>query len=179
MLARWFLVLTKSRAEPTARKNLERQGYRVYYPRLQLPLAAHGPCAERIVALFPRYLFVQVRVEEQPLGPVQSTLGVASVVRFGGDPAVVPDHIVQELRRREDPVTCVHRLSWRRPLERGSSVRIVAGAFAGLDGIFDHDAGSERVVILLNLLGREAPVQVSSRFVVCASQAWSAALVSR
>jgi len=165
-LLQWFLIFTKPSGEETAEKNLERQGYHVYYPRLLRPALRRGHWIERIVSLFPRYLFVQLDTARQSLAPVRSTLGVANVVRFGSEIAVVNDHIVDGLIRRADPQSGLHRLAGARPFEPGCPVSIVAGAFEGLDGIFERDAGNERVVVLLKLLGQSTPVRIPAGFVM-------------
>jgi transcription antitermination factor NusG len=55
----------------------------------------------------------------------------------------------------------------RRPLfEPGASVRVISGAFEGLEGIFERQLGADRVVVLFRLLGRDAPVRIRSSFVV-------------
>jgi transcriptional antiterminator RfaH len=165
--ARWYLILSKPAREPLAQLNLERQGYAVYYPRLVHPLRIRGRWAQRVVPLFPRYMFVHLEVGKQPLAPVQSTAGVATAVRFGCDYAVVPDEVVDQLRARADPATGLHRLGDpARPFTPGSKVRIVAGAFDGLEGVFQRAIGAERVIILLRVLGQDTPVSVDAGFVL-------------
>ncbi len=39
-------------------------------------------------------------------------------------------------------------------------MRIVAGAFATLEGVFDMAEGESRATVLLDLLGRQNPVRV-------------------
>lgn len=165
-MLRWFLVFTKPAAEGRAQSNLERQGYRVYYPRLLRPALYRGRWVDRIVSLFPRYLFVQLDVARQSIAPVRSTTGVASIVRFGHETAIVPNGVVDMLLGRADPQSGLHRLSARRPFEPGSRVNVIAGAFEGLDGIFEREAGEDRAVILLKVLGRHTPVCLRSAFVV-------------
>jgi transcriptional antiterminator RfaH len=165
-MLRWYLIQSKPNAEENARVNLERQGYEVYFPRL-LQTARHaGHWRERITALFPRYLFVRLETGQQSLGPVRSTVGVANAVRFGSRYAIVPDEVVLELREQADPETGLHRLSRRAALLRGSPVRVTAGPFDGLEGLFEREAGSERVIVLLRLLGQDAPVRIPCDFVV-------------
>jgi transcriptional antiterminator RfaH len=165
----WFLVFTKPAGEETARVNLERQGYRTYYPRLLRHCLRRGCWVEQVVSLFPRYLFVQVDTALQSLAPVHSTVGVTNVVRFGSESTVVPDAVVATLIGREDPQSGLHRLGEPRPLIPGSRVSIVAGAFEGLDGIFERDDGGERVIVLLKLLGRKTPVRMPAGFVMSGS----------
>jgi transcriptional antiterminator RfaH len=165
--APWYLVFTKAQGEQTACINLDRQGYRVYCPRLLRRTVSRGRWIERIVALFPRYLFVQLdATARQSLAPVRSTIGVAGIVRFGSEPAVIPQSMVDALKGRADPATGLHRLAEVAPLERGSPVKVIAGAFQGFDGIFERAAGEDRVVVLLKLLGESTPVQLESYAVV-------------
>lgn len=162
----WLLVFTKPAGEPAAKTNLERQGYEVYFPRLLQPVIFRGRWVERVVPLFPRYVFIHVNTDLQSLATVRSTIGVNSVVRFGLDAAVVPDAVVDSLAGCVDPISGLHRLSHSEPLACGSLVSIMAGTFKGLSGIFERKEGSERVVVLLKLLGQNTPVRVPSRYVV-------------
>jgi transcriptional antiterminator RfaH len=169
--ARWYLVHTRPARERVAEENLERQGYRVYYPRLLQPVRARARWVERVVSLFPRYVFLHLEVGRQALSPAQSTMGVATLVRFGFDYAVVPHKVIESLRARADPATGLHRLDRQRNmLAHGARVRIVAGAFGGLEGVFQRQSGDERVIVLLKLLGQSTPVCVPGGFVMPNSQ---------
>jgi len=159
-MVQWYLIHTKPLGERTAQVNLERQGYGVYLPRLVQTARRQQRWAESIVPLFPRYLFLQLEAERQSLRPVHSTAGVSNVVRFGTRCATVPDEIVAELRSRADPASGLHRLRPRR-LTAGTVVEITAGPFDGLEAVFAREAGDDRVVVLLKLLGQDASVCVS------------------
>jgi len=157
---RWYLILTKPSSEAIARANLGRQGYEIYFPRLAQSLQRRGRRLDRVDPLFPRYLFLRLREGEQALGPVRCSVGVTNVVRFGSSYAVVPDEVIQELQARADPVSGLHRIVRDRPLAPGTKVSIAAGSFKGLDGVFEREAGADRVVVLLSVLGREVPVRM-------------------
>ena len=88
-------------------------------------------------------------------------MGVTAVVRFGSAYAIVPDQVIRDLRSRADPESGLHRLN-RAPLfTSGTAVRIAKGPFEGLEGVFQTAVGSERVVVLLKLLGQSTPVRIS------------------
>jgi transcriptional antiterminator RfaH len=163
---RWYLIHSKPSAEAVAQANLERQGYEVYLPRLVQSVSWRRERRERIVPLFPRYLFLRLQEGSQPLGPVRSSVGVAGVVRFGCHYAVVDDEVIRGLHASADPVTGLHRLSRPAPLVAGATVQIAAGPFDGLEGIFQREDGAERVVVLLKLLGQETPVRVPADWVL-------------
>jgi transcriptional antiterminator RfaH len=162
----WYLVRTKPSVELTAQRNLERQGYEVYFPRLVLQVVRAGRRRQRMGALFPRYLFVHLKEGLQALAPVNSSTGVAAVVRFGMRYARVPDRVVRDLRDRADPCTGFHRLRTEHDLQRGSPVRIISGTFEGLEGVFERRTGVERVTVLLNLLGQNARVHLPNESVI-------------
>src|SRR5450759_423580 len=164
-MLRWYVIQTKPSRECVAEVNLRRQGYEVYMPRMVHSVWRRGQSSQCVVPLFPRYLFLQLSEGCQALNPVRSSIGVANIVRFGTRYAIVPDQIIMQLRLRADPKTGLHRL-FSRPLPaRGAIVRITTGPFEGLDGVFERDAGSARVVVLLNLLGQDEPVRISGDFV--------------
>jgi transcriptional antiterminator RfaH len=163
---RWYLIHTKPTREGVAEVNLRRQGYDVYYPRLVRPARIRGRWVDRVAPLFPRYLFLGLALDDQEIGPVRSTLGVANVVRFGNDYTPVPEAVVEDLRMRADPKTGLHRLNDHAAFKAGSRVCIVDGAFDGLEGVFQRESGGERVVLLLGLLGRDTLVQLPVAFVM-------------
>jgi transcriptional antiterminator RfaH len=159
-MTRWYLIHTKSGAEATAEAHLERQGYEVYLPRLAEVVRRRSRWQERVVPLFPRYLFLRLDQGSQVLCPVRSTRGVTNVIRFGSDYAIVPDQLIQAIQARADAETGLHRLPPPALPARGSTVRLANGPFEGVEGIFVCKSGDDRVVVLLNLLGRETRVQV-------------------
>lgn len=166
-MRRWYLIHTKPAGERAAQVQLERQDYRTYLPRLLQTVRRKGQARARVAPLFPRYLFLNLDEGRQCLAPVHSTLGVAGVVRFGTRFATVPDAIIRQLREREDPQTGLHDLQTPRPTP-GAPVRITAGVFAGLEGVFEREEGAERVVVLLSLLGQERQVRFPAELVSAA-----------
>jgi len=159
-MRRWYLVHTKPLGEADARSNLERQGYEIYFPRLLQTVRRRQRWCEQIAPLFPRYLFLNLDEGRQSLKPAHSTLGVATIVRFGSRYATVPDSIVAQLQMRADGESGLHRLAGHSSLSPGTSVRVVEGPLEGVEGVFECETGSHRVLILLNLLGHQARVQM-------------------
>lgn len=165
-MQRWYLVRSKPNAEGTAHRNLVRQGYEAYLPRLSKSLPRRGQWRDRVVPLFPGYLFLGLDEGRQALAPVHSTLGVAGIVRFGANYAIVPDEIVGELRSLANPQTGLHRITLPARLAPGTQVRIFAGPFHGLEGVFQREAGEDRAIVLLSVLGQWASVGVAASSLV-------------
>ena len=141
-------------------ENLERQGYETYLPRVRETRRRAGQRIEVIAPLFPRYLFIHLDEQFDNWGPIRSTLGVVSLVRFGQVPARVPEELLEMLRRRED-AEGLHVIE-PRPLKPGTRVRVASGSLAGYEGIFVARTGRERVIVLLDILGKATRTQMDA-----------------
>ena len=157
---RWYLVYCKPRQEAVARVNLERQSYVTYLPLMREMRRRSGKRVEVVSPMFPRYLFIQLNTETDNWGPIRSTIGVVSMVRFGQSPVSIPNALIDLLRKRED-AQGMHR-SPTEQYRRGTRVRIVDGGFAGYEGIFVARSGRERVTVLLQVLGRNTPAHIDA-----------------
>jgi transcriptional antiterminator RfaH len=155
----WYVVHTKPNKEWVTRDNLQRQGYEFYLPLARQARRHQGRRLDSVEPLFPRYLFIRLAAGQDNFGPVRHTKGVQDLVRFSAQPAVVPDPVIDSLRRTADPETGLHDLA-EPALASGQSVVIDGGPLAGLRGIFLAATAEDRVMVLLGLLGRESRVIV-------------------
>lgn len=160
-MRKWYLVYSKPRQEKLAEINLERQGYRVWLPRMRVSRRRSGRWIEAIEPVFPRYLLIRLDAGGDNFAPIRSTRGVSGLVRIGMEPAVVPDPVVERLRGAADPASGL-LLPELAELRSGDPVEIIDGPFRGLRGIFQARSGEERVLILLNILGQANRVKLSS-----------------
>jgi len=154
----WYLVYTKPRQEAIAMSNLVRQGYVVYLPLMRESRKRQGHRTLMEEPLFPRYLFIHLDSQTDNWGPIRSTLGVASLVRFGQEPARIPDELVDFLKAREGEKGL--HIWAERHYRAGDKVRMVEGAFRGYQGILQANTGNERVIVLLDILGRQVRTKV-------------------
>lgn len=159
-MLQWFAVLTKPRAERIGRAHLERQGFECRLPMLRRESRGRG-CAAAAEPLFPRYLFLRADPAQHELARVRSTRGVCGLVRFGAEPARVPQPVLDALAARSDAEGCV-RLD-PPELAPGAPVRIVDGPLAGLEAIFRARGADERVQLLVRLVGAERAASVPLR----------------
>lgn len=157
----WYVVHTKPRQEQIAYDNLIRQGYSVYLPRLRaLKRNRRLRCQElRLELLFPRYLFFKPGSERQSIAPVRSSLGVASIVCFGQEPAILRDDVLNSIREFEIRHNAAD-LETISPFRSGEKVLVVDGPLAGFEGLVSSTA-QDRVIVLMQLLGHDTRVNLS------------------
>jgi transcriptional antiterminator RfaH len=154
----WYLVYTKPHKEHVAKENLERQGYATYLPMTVIRRRRMGRGTDRVEPLFPRYLFIQLDTETDNWAPIRSTIGVNSMVRFGMYPSVVPDLLIKELQQRDDEQGI--QLPHTGEFKSGQEVRVMEGPMMGLEGIFIAKTSNDRVMVLLDIVGKQTRVSM-------------------
>jgi transcriptional antiterminator RfaH len=155
---RWYLAYTKPRQEQIAFSNLEQQAFEAYLPLYKkFKKTEQGPVA-LFEPMFPRYILFRPSKPEQSISVVRNTKGIATIVRFGFEPALLNDDLVQRIRLLEQDRNhaTLQELS---DLKVGQAVRLKHTALGGIEGLI-QSVSSKRVAVLLELLGRPTVVQL-------------------
>ena len=165
-MKRWYVAQTQSKAEARAQVNLERQGFSVYLPRYRRE-RRHARRREVVRApLFPGYIFVELDLETAAWRSINGTFGVNHLICHGDQPAALPRGVVEELVARENEAGLV--VLQPRHFRKGEALRIVSGALGDCFGLFERMADRDRVILLLDLLGRRVRVQAPLDYVIAA-----------
>jgi transcriptional antiterminator RfaH len=157
---RWYLIMSKPNKDAYAEEQLVNQNYTVYRPLISKKKKVCGKIKEVKESLFPRYLFVSLKKGIDDWSSIRSTRGVLSIVRFGIDPAVVPDNLIQSLKQNET-INAERAINLDR-FKQGEAVIIEKDPFAGLEAIFQNYKSEERVIVLLNILNNVVKVDLPS-----------------
>lgn len=154
----WYLVFSKPRQEKVAAQHLCRQGFEVYLPLYKkLKRTAQG-VQSVFEPMFPRYLFTKPGQTSQSTSSIRSTRGVSTLVKFGLEPAVVPDALIESIQcieseRNEADLQEISKL------QVGQRVRLEHVALSDMEGLV-QTVSSKRVQVLLEILGRPVQVQL-------------------
>lgn len=158
---RWYAIYTKPHAEDQARLHLRRQSFGEVYLPAYRKRRRHARRTDWVASpLFPRYLFLRMDIGVTQWRAIRSTVGVVDLVRNCDSPVAVPHGVIDAIRAREDERGLVEMEL--KIFEKDDPVRIRGGAFNDQCGLFQSANDADRVVVLLNLLGRQVRVQVSS-----------------
>jgi transcription antitermination factor NusG len=106
--------------------------------------------------LFPGYVFVRLTLLDRI--KVLQVPGVARLVAFNGQPAVLPDSEIEALRT----AATLLRAEPHPYLTVGRRVRIKQGPLQGVEGILIRKKNVLRVVLSLDLIVRSASVEVEA-----------------
>lgn len=154
----WFLAYTRPRLESIALQNLQQQGFDAYLPLYKCLKRTGAGSQAAFEPMFPRYVFFRPRHASQSIGPARSTRGVGHVVSFGHELATLCSDTLEAIRHFEQQRNAAD-LAELGSLRPGCPVRFCNPAFSGLEGLV-KTASRQRVVVLLELMGRQQVVIV-------------------
>jgi transcriptional antiterminator RfaH len=159
MALSWYVLHSKPNREQFLFTQLQHREIETFYPRLRVE--PNNPRARKVRPFFPGYLFVHVDLEQVPLSSLTYIPGAHSVVSFDYHPAVVPDDVIQLIKRNVARINREGKDSHQQ-LKHGDPVEVKSGPFEGYQAIFDTALkGSDRVRLLIKLLhGQQIRVQV-------------------
>jgi transcriptional antiterminator RfaH len=154
----WYVAQTQIQAEAKAGANLVRQGFEVYVPRY-LKTVRHARRVNVVKSpLFPSYIFVRIDLETQRWRAINSTVGIKRLVGHEGTPVQIATDLVEGLRQHEQADGFLSMLVPTVRFKAGDAVRMLSGAFDSCRGIFQARTDSQRVEILLEMLGRKVRI---------------------
>jgi transcriptional antiterminator RfaH len=159
--AHWYAVHTHAGAEMKALAHLKRQNYQVYLPLLHRKVRHARKIEQVLRPFFPRYLFVSLDLRTHGWRSIRSTGGVTDVVCFGDQPAPLPRGVVEGLKSHEDSNGCIS-FARKSCVTAGDTVVVLDGPFSRLAGLCEAVSESERVTVLLDLLGRRVRVSLEA-----------------
>ena len=155
----WYLLTSKPQNDAYAETHLINQGYEVYRPLAKRLRKRRQKVAEVIESLFPRYLFIHLDRTSDNWSPIRFTRGVTGFVKFGTNPAVVPDSIIETIKHNEDELS--QKAIDLDRFKKGEKVMIESGPYVGLNAVFEAYDGDQRAMILLNMLNTTAKLSIS------------------
>lgn len=159
----WFAIQTKVGKECYARKQFERQAYEIYLPVMLQRCSHAGKVIWQKRPFFPGYLFLHLASHEQRWTSINSTYGAIGATCFGNYHPPVPDAVIQALQARHDDSGLISLPSSDpgTPFRHGEKVRVIHGPMSDIEAVFQCMKGKDRVLVLMNLLGRQSKVHLS------------------
>lgn len=152
----WYLIKTKPRQEKIALVNLKNQNYDVYCPSAKIN--------NKIVVLFPGYLFINLDETLDTWGPIRSTKGVLNFIRFGPSYPKISNKVIEFIRANE--YRTIERINFIGSFKPGDKVQITDGIFKNCVAIFKSFQSEERVMLLMNIMGQQQQIKITEKSLI-------------
>jgi transcriptional antiterminator RfaH len=155
---KWMVAYTKPRQEQIALQNLERQNFEAYLPLYKKFKNTETGSVPVFEPMFPRYILFRPSKPEQSIESVRSTKGISHVVRFGFEPGVVGQSMIDTLKSFEEAQNQASLVDMSN-FKAGQKVKLKHVALGNMEGLV-QSVSSKRVAVLLEILGRPTVVQM-------------------
>jgi transcriptional antiterminator NusG len=109
--------------------------------------------------IFQGYVLVQMKLSEDAWYIVRNTPSVTGFVGSGTEPSPVSQEEIEKIQKRMGLEQPKHKIDFT----LGEVVNIIDGPFKGFDGAVNEiDAQKGKLKVLVNMFGRETPVELDS-----------------
>jgi transcription termination/antitermination protein NusG len=163
----WYAVHTIAGHENKVRDVLTRRAqvegvwqldiYDILIPTERELTTRNGKRVERDKKVFPGYILVQMQMTEETYKLVKSTSGVTGFVQSGNKPVPLEEYEVRRIMSNLESSKETPKVSWN----KGENVRVIEGPFSDFAGkIEEVYADREKLKVLINIFGRDTPVEL-------------------
>ena len=170
MSKRWYVIHTYSGYENRVKSDLEHRietmGMQDRIFDIEIPvervtkIKEGGKRETKDAKIFPSYVLVRMEMDDDAWTCVRNTPGVTGFLGGNGKPAPLSRDEYNKMMRRTNKGEAPKRTAV--DLEVGSTVRVTSGPLADFDGkISEVNAESGKVKVVLEIFGRETPVELA------------------
>ncbi len=148
---RWYVLSCKPNKEGILLRQLQSQGYEVFYPQ---HFSTNGKTGRlHIKAYFPGYLFIRLDLNQVGQSTFQWMPNAEGLVSFESRPAFVPDILVEAIKKHVEKINATRVKEYARSTDREDSASQLGNLDASYGFIFDANISSdERVQQLMHML---------------------------
>lgn len=163
---RWYVIHTYSGYEDRVKKNLEHRVesmdvkdkiFQVVVPTEDEVEIREGQRRTVARKVFPGYILVQMKLDDESWYVVRNTPGVTGFVGVSTKPVPLEEHEVKTILKQMESETPRVKVGF----SKGQSIRITGGPFADFIGVVDEIHPEKgKVKVLVSFFGRETPVEL-------------------
>lgn len=164
----WYAIHTYSGYEEKVAESIRQRAesldmadkiFQVLVPKEKMIEVKNGKRKVVEKKIFQGYVLVQMKLSEDAWYIVRNTPSVTGFVGSGVEPTPVSDAEIEKIMKRMGREEPKHKIDFN----VGEVVNITDGPFKGFDGtINDIDAAKGKLKVLVNMFGRETPVELDS-----------------
>lgn len=164
----WYAIHTYSGYEEKVAESIRQRAdsldmkdkiFQVLVPKEKMIEVKNGKRKVVEKRIFQGYVLVQMKMSEDAWYIVRNTPSVTGFVGSGTEPTPVEVDEIEKIMKRMGRQEPKHKIDYR----LGEVVNITDGPFKGFDGAINEiDAAKGKLKVLVNMFGRETPVELDS-----------------
>ncbi|MEI7674466.1 MAG: transcription termination/antitermination protein NusG [bacterium] len=164
----WYVIHTYSGYEEKVAESIRQRAdsldmkdkiFQILVPKEKMIEVKNGKRKVVEKKIFQGYVLVEMKMSEDAWYIVRNTPSVTGFVGSGVDPSPVENEEIEKIMKRMGRSEPKHKIDYK----IGEVVNITDGPFKGFDGsINDIDQAKGKLKVLVNMFGRETPVELDS-----------------
>jgi transcriptional antiterminator NusG len=164
----WYAIHTYSGYEEKVAESIRQRAesldmkdkiFQVLVPKEKMIEVKNGKRKIVEKRIFQGYVLVQMKLSEDAWYIVRNTPSVTGFVGSGTEPTPVSGDEMEKIMKRMGRAEPKHKIDFK----EGEVVSITDGPFKGFDGsISEIDSQKGKLKVLVNMFGRETPVELDS-----------------
>ena len=161
---RWYALKLRSNFEHRAHLFCQGNDVETFLPTYKRRSRKHGGPKVLDRPLFPGYLFAHIDLGSPEKVSLLRAPGAVDLVRFGRTASVIPDREMESVKLLTQPDSGVQPHPF---LRDGMKVVVVAGPFAGAQGILKQEEKNRKptFVVSIEMLGRSIGVPIEPEMI--------------
>ena len=157
LVKKWFVIQIKPNSYDLAVRNLERQGFEAFLPKIKTTIKKENKFIDKEVLLFFGYAFVGIDRYNANWSKISSTYGVLKLLGFNNKPSEVPINLITALKNRYgNNVNPINK-----NLKRGDRIKFYNGPFADLVTKIESVDADKRIYVLLEVMGGHRKLEIN------------------
>ena len=164
----WYAIHTYSGYEEKVAESIRQRAdsldmrdkiFQVLVPKEKMIEVKNGKRKVVEKRIFQGYVMVQMKMSEDAWYIVRNTPSVTGFVGSGSEPTPIATDEMEKIMKRMGREEPKHKIDFN----VGDVVNIIDGPFKGFDGTINEiDAAKGKLKVLVNMFGRETPVELDS-----------------
>lgn len=163
MARAWYVAITKPSGEALAEKELRKQGFQVFNPRVRLAVPMRGGRQRLVVRPYlPGYILICFDTDRDRWQSINGTRGIKRLFTCGDVPLRVQRGVVEGMiKLSPDGYAVDQKLDEivKRLYKPGDRVKLSSGSFAGFEAEVVLTT-ADRVLVILEVFGRRTRATV-------------------
>ena len=160
LVKKWLVVQIKPNAYDMAIRNLERQGFETFLPKMKATIKKENKFINKDVFVFPGYAFIGTNLEKSYWTKINSTYGVSKILAFNKKPSEISFDLIRALKDRyEDNINSIINEG----LKKGDTIKFNNGPFADLVASIESVDAENRIYALLKVMGGNRKLEINSK----------------
>tara|TARA_B100001093_G_C26846763_1_gene1023186 strand:+ start:2934 stop:3452 length:519 start_codon:yes stop_codon:yes gene_type:complete len=146
----WFISQIKPNSYDIAIRNLERQGFETFLPKMEITMRNGNRFIYKNRNVFPGYLFVGFDSNIILWTKINNTYGVSRVLSFNEKPSEISYDLIKALKSRYQTNSVSIQ---KENLQKGDVIKFNNGPFADLIARVENMDEKNRIYVLLEAMG--------------------------